>query len=360
MLIKAAVQNFPGDRLVVEKVELSPPRKGEVLVKIVACGVCHTDEAQRHGGGVYPVVLGHEGSGIVEALGEDVHNLKKGDHVVISYPTCGFCSACVEGKPFDCEHLGDLFDGLRLDGTSPMTKKGETVATFFGQGGFGTYAICNARNVVIVDKSLDLRILGPLGCGVQTGAGSVLNYLKPKKGQSIAIFGVGSVGLSAVMASKIAGCDPIIAVDVIQTRLELAARFGATHLQSGKNSTALRKQLREVSGGLDYFFETSGNQRILDTAIESLGRNGTGACVGIGNTPRLKAKDREMGKSCEELIQGCSNPQIFIPEMISLYQEGKLPFDKIITFFALEKINEAFEASTKGNVVKPVILMPED
>jgi len=241
-----------------------------------------------------------------------------------------------------------------------MTKKGETVATFFGQGGFGTYAVCNARNAVIVDKRLDLRILGPLGCGVQTGAGSVLNYLKPKKGQSIAIFGVGSVGLSAVMASKIAGCDPIIAVDIIQTRLELAGRFGATHLLSGKNLTTLRKQLMEVNGGLDYFFETSGNQRVLDTAVESLGRNGTGACVGIGNTPRLKTRDREMGKSCEELIQGCSNPQIFIPEMISFYKKGKFPFDKIITFFALEEINEAFEASAKGIVVKPVILMPEN
>lgn len=359
MLIKAALLPFSEERLILEQVELAPPRKGEILVRIVACGVCHTDEAQRHGGGVYPVVLGHEGSGIVEAVGGDVQNLSKGDHVVLSYPTCGFCSACMEGRSYDCEHLGDFFDGLRLDGTSPMTKNGEIVATFFGQGGFATYAVCNARNAVKVESSLDLRILGPLGCGVQTGAGTVLNFLKAKKGQSIAIFGVGSVGLSAVMAANIVGCDPIIAVDIVPARLELAKRFGATHPLSGRDPKVLQKQLKEVCSGLDYFFETSGNQRILDIAVASLGRNGTGASVGIGNTPRLNAKDRQMGKSCEELIQGCSNPQIFIPEMIGLYKDGKLPFDKMITFFELERINEAFDASKNGIVVKPVILMPE-
>lgn len=359
MLMKAAVLPFPEERLVIEQVELAHPRKGEILVRMVSCGICHTDEAQRHGGGVYPVVLGHEGSGIIEAVGKGVQNLSIGDHVVLSYPTCGFCKACIEGRPYDCEHLGDFFDGLRLDGTSPMTQKGKTVAIFFGQGGFATYAVCSSRNAVKVEKSLDLRILGPLGCGVQTGAGSVLNYLKPKKSQSIAIFGVGSVGLSAVMASKLAGCNPIIAVDIIPARLELASGFGATHLLSGIDPARLRKQLMEISGGLDYFLETSGNQDILDVAVASLGRNGSGASVGIGNTPKLNAKDRQMGRNCEELIQGCSNPQIFIPEMIRLYKEGKFPFDKMITFFELAKINVAFDASRKGIVVKPVILMPE-
>lgn len=358
MLIKAAILPFPEGGIVIEQVELAPPGKGEVLVRIVACGVCHTDEAQRHGGGVYPVVLGHEGSGIVEAVGTDVPDLRKGDHVVLSYPTCGFCTACQEGRPYDCDHLGDLFDGLRLDGTSPMTQAGGTVATFFGQGGFAAYAVCNARNAVKVDSSMDLRILGPLGCGVQTGAGSVLNYLKPERGQSIAVFGVGSVGLSAVLAAKIAGCHPIIAVDIVPARLELASVFGATHLMSGRDPSALGRQLLEASGGLDCFLETSGNQSILDIAVASLCRNGSGSSVGIGNTPRLKARDRAMGKSCEELIQGCSDPQIFIPEMIGLYKQGRFPFDKMITFFELEKINEAFDASRNGNVVKPVILMP--
>ncbi|MGB4590188.1 MAG: NAD(P)-dependent alcohol dehydrogenase [Clostridiaceae bacterium] len=327
------------------------------MVRIVSCGVCHTDEAQRHGGGVYPVVLGHEGSGVVEALGEDVHNLSKGDHVVLTYPSCGYCKACIAERPFDCEHLGDLFDGLRLDGTTPIRKNGEIVAIFFGQGSLATYVVCNIRNAVKVDKSLDLRILGPLGCGVQTGTGSVLNYLKPEKGKSIAIFGVGSVGLSAVMASKLSGCNPIIAVDIVKARLEAASEFGATHLLSGKDPTKLLKQL-DASGGLDYFLETSGNQRILDIAVASLAVNGSGASVGIGNTPRLKARDREMGKSCKELIQGCSNPQTFIPEMISLYKEGKLPFDKLITFFSLEKVNDAFDASRNGIVIKPVVVMP--
>lgn len=360
MLIKAAVLPFPDERLIVEHVELAHPRKEEILVKIVSCGICHTDEAQRHGGGTYPVVLGHEGSGIIEDVGEGVQNLSKGDHVVLSYPTCGFCQACKERRLYDCEHFGDLFDGLRLDGTSPMTQKGKPVAVFLGQGGFASYAVCSSRNAVKVDSSLDLRILGPLGCGVQTGAGSVLNYLKAKKGKSIAIFGVGSVGQSAVMASKFAGCNPIIAVDIIPARLELASGFGATHLLSGTDPAKLRKLLMEVSGGLDYFLETSGNQRILDVAVASLGRNGTGASVGIGNTPRLNAKDRQMGRSCKELIQGCSNPQIFIPEMISLHKEGKFPFDKMITFFELDQINDAFDASKNGIVVKPVILMPEN
>lgn len=359
MFLKAAVLPSPQERFMVEQVELAHPLKGEILVRIVSCGICHTDEAQHHGGGVYPVVLGHEGSGIVEVVGKGVQNLSKGDHVVLSYPTCGFCKACIEGRPYDCEHLGDFFDGLRLDGTSPMTQKGKPVAVFFGQGGFATYTVCNARNAVKVDSSLDLRILGPLGCGVQTGAGSVLNYLKPKKSNSIAIFGVGSVGLSAVMASKFVGCNPIIAVDIIPLRLELASGFGATDVLSGTDPEKLRKRLMEFSGGLDYFLETSGNQRILDIAVASLGKNGTGASVGIGNTPRLNAKDRQMGRSCEELIQGCSDPQIFIPEMIRLNKEGKFPYEKMITFFELDQINEAFDASRNGIVVKPVILMPE-
>lgn len=210
-----------------------------------------------------------------------------------------------------------------------------------------------------VYSSLDLRILGSLGCGVQTRAGAVLNYMKPKKGQSIAIFGVGSVGLSAVMASKFAGCDLIIALDIIPARLELASGFGATHLLSGMDPVKLRKKLMEVSGGLDYFLETSGNQQILDIVVASLGRNRTGASVGSGNTPRLNAKERQRGMNCEELIQGCSNPQIFILEMISLDKEGKLPFDKMIAFFELEKINETYDATKNGIVVKPDILIPE-
>ena len=359
MKIKAAVLHQPNEKIRIETVDLAEPKRNELLVKIAACGVCHTDAVQLKGAEYYPIVLGHEASGIVESIGEGVADFQIGDHVALSYGSCGVCVACKDERPYDCEHFHHLlFRGLRLDGTSPISIDGKTVAAFFGQGGFATYSVCSVRNAVKVDPSIDLRILAPLGCGVQTGAATVLIYFKPKPGESIAIFGAGSVGLSAVLAAKVAGCNPIIAVDLFDSRLELAWEFGATHIINGKDTPNVKEALRKICGRVQYLFDSTGNQHLLDIGVEILGENGKGGQVGYGGSAHLSDRDIEMGKTWEHLIEGYAVPQLFIPQMIELWKQGRFPFDRMITYFDFDKIHDAFEANHNGSAVKPVLVMP--
>ncbi|MGA2875980.1 MAG: NAD(P)-dependent alcohol dehydrogenase [Nitrososphaerales archaeon] len=358
MKIQAAVLHQPNEKIRIETVDLAEPKHDELLVKIVACGVCHTDAVQIKGAGYYPIVLGHEASGIVEAISDGVTDFQIGDHVVLSYNSCGECEACKDDRPFDCEHFRHLqFRGLRLDATSPLSINGRTVATFFGQGGFATYSVCSVRNAVKIDPKLDLRMMAPLGCGVQTGAASVLIYCKPKPNESIAIFGAGSVGLSAILAAKVAGCSPIIAVDLIESRLELAREFGATHVINAKTTPDILAALRGITESLQYVLDTSGNQHLLDVGVEVLGENGKGGQVARGGEVHLSDRDIEMGKTWIHLVEGRAVPQMFIPQMIELWRKGRFPFDRMITYFVFSKVNEAFEASRNGTVVKPVLIM---
>src|SRR5438309_488089 len=232
--VVAAVVKAKGEPFKIEQVQLDEPRADEVLVKVVGTGVCHTDLICRDQW--YPVplpaVLGHEGSGVVEAVGSAVTKVQPGDHVVLSFVSCGECVACKEGAPAYCGGLYDLnFSGLRPDKTTALSSGGSPVhGHFFGQSSFATYALAYERNVVKVDRTAPLELLGPLGCGIQTGAGAVLNSLHPDAGSSIVVFGVGSVGLAAVMAAHVAGCTTIVAVDLKPSRLEAAKRVGATHV----------------------------------------------------------------------------------------------------------------------------------
>lgn len=358
MKIQAAVLRQPNGKVRIETVDLAEPKHNELLVKIAACGVCHTDAVQITGAEYYPIILGHEASGIVEAIGDGVTDFQIGDHVALSYNSCGECEACKDDRPYDCEHFSHLlFRGLRLDGTSPLSIDGRTVAAFFGQGGFATYSVCSVRNAVKVDPKLDLRMLAPLGCGVQTGAASVLIYFRPKPNESIAIFGAGSVGLSAVLAAKVAGCSPIIAVDLIDSRLELAREFGATHVIGAKTTPDILAALRGISNSLQYVFDTSGNQHLLDVGVEVLSENGKGGQVAYGGDAHLSDRDIEMGKTWVHLTEGCAVPQVFIPQMIELWKQGRFPFDRMITYFDFNKVNEAMEANHNGSAVKPVLIM---
>ena len=355
MEIRAALPSVNDAPFSIELLKLREPGPDEVLVRIAASGVCHTDISMMTSGGL--MVLGHEGSGIVEAAGRDVKDLKAGDHVVLSYPSCGVCEECKASRPYKCVRFSDLFMGDRLVGTMPLRYNGMVVTPFFGQGSFATYSVVHKRSAVKVDSSVDIKLLGPLGCGVQTGAGAVLNYLKPRPGKPIAVFGVGAVGLSAVLAAQAAGCAPIIAVDRIDSRLKLAREFGATHCLNSEKTRDLKKEIIQVSGGIRYALDTTGNMRLMTIALACLLPGSKGCGVAAAGIPRLDSEAVSLRKSWEEIIQGNAVPRLFIPSLIELYKKSRFPFDKMLTFFKFEEINEAFRQVEAAAIVKPVLVM---
>lgn len=360
MKIQAALTKEIGSPFEIEEMELAAPKANEVLVKIVASGVCHTDATVRDTGMTpFPAVLGHEGSGIVEAVGENVKQFAKGDHVVMSFAACGECKNCKEGHPAYCYQFMPLNMGGKMeDGTSRLHHLGEEVSNFFGQSSFGTFSIVHERNLVKVDKDVDVALLGPLGCGIQTGAGSVLNVLKPEFGSSLAVFGAGGVGLSAVMAAKIAGCEKIIVVDVHASRLELAKELGATHTINGKDVDAQQEIMNITSTGVNYVVETTGVPPVVLQAIRSMAQ--LGEMVSLAAMANIEVPFMEItgfGRKIMGVTEGDSVPHTFIPKLISYYKNGQFPFDKLVRFYDFEQINEAFAASKSGEAIKPILKM---
>jgi aryl-alcohol dehydrogenase len=357
MKIRAAVHLGIKSGLVVKELDLEEPRPDEVLIKTAACGVCHTDIwVQQHYAN--PMILGHEASGIVERVGRDVENFTAGDHVVTAYNWCGECEACRKGRTWECEYFSENFAGLRPDGSAPFSLNGKPVAPLMREGGFSSYMVCHKNSVIKVATDVDLRILGPMGCGMMTGAGSILNYLKPKAGSPIAVFGTGCVGLSAIMAARIANCEPIIAVDRVASRLALAGELGATHcIDSGK--VDIENAIKNSCGGIDYAFDTSGDSRLLEALRKTLNPNASACGVGIGGALMLNAKERKEGKTWMTTDAGFSVPHIFIPKMIAYYKAGKFPFEKMLRFYRFEEIGKAFAANRACTAIKPVVLMDE-
>lgn len=362
--IRAAVVREKGGPFEIETLTLEEPRRDEVLVKIVATGMCHTDMVARDK--VYdvphPIVLGHEGSGIVESVGTDVLKVAPGDPVVLSYMSCGQCKPCYLGKPFHCVNAYPLcFGGARLDGsTATQDADGKIVHDhFFGQSSFGTYALANERNVVKVPKAAPLELLGPLGCGIQTGAGAVINGLKVSPGSSFVAFGAGAVGLSAVMAARIAGATTIIAADVVPSRLETAKELGATHVINSKEEDPVAAIKEITGGGADFTLEATGIPSVLRQAIDSLGALGTCGIVGaapLGAETTFDINDVMLpGKSIIGIIEGNSIIEEFIPQLVELHRQGRFPFDKLVKFYDLDQINQAAEDSEKGGTIKPII-----
>jgi aryl-alcohol dehydrogenase len=275
MQIKAAVVSEKSGPFTVESLELCEPRPDELIVRVVASGMCQTDLHGRDGyyANPYPGVYGHEGAGVVYAVGCAVRSFVPGDHVVMSYPWCGSCANCAQGLHSYCVHAFDLkMKGTRADGSTLLSKNGAPVySAFFQQSSFSTFALTQERYAVKVRKDAPLELLGPLACSGQTGAGAIFNVMKPKPADGIAVFGVGAVGLSALMAAKIAGCAPIIAVDVHEHRLALASELAATHTIDHRAVSDVVGEIRDITGrGVRYSLETSALPAVFREAIESL------------------------------------------------------------------------------------------
>lgn len=353
----AAVLRRRGGPLEIEDVELDAPRPNELLVRLVSVGVCRTDE-HALAEATPPAVLGHEGAGVVEAVGEAVTKVTAGDSVLMTFTSCGSCPRCLRGQVSYCDRFNLLnFSGRRPDGTSAISSHGQPVAGhFLGQSSFATHAVVTERSVVRVDASLDLRPLGPFGCGFQTGAGAVLNALRPAGGSSIAIFGAGAVGVAAVAAAALVGCTPIIAVDVVPSRLEIAKRFGATHTVDGVSNLA--DLLAEtVPAGLDFALDTTGIADVVRSGVEALNTRGTFGVIGAGPSADLVLDWRTVlnGRTVTGIIAGNSVPEVFLPKLVEFYRSGRFAADELIEYFPFDEINSALEASAKGAVVKPVL-----
>jgi len=362
----AAIIHEQGAEFKLEPIELSQPGVGEVLVKLVATGLCHTDLAVRDQ--YYPVplpaVLGHEGAGHVQAIGPGVIGLEQGDPVVLSYNYCGPCRHCLAGRPLHCDLLLQVnFGGCRMDGSSPISQNGKQVSGyFFGQSTFSTHAVVSARSVVKVERDLPLELLGPLGCAVQTGVGSIINVINPEFGSKLAIFGIGAVGMSAVMGAALTGSSQIIAVDVLKSRLDTALKLGATHVVDASACNPVEAIQEITQGGADYCLEAAGQAAVLRQAVDALRLPGT--CVTVGVTPfgtevSLDVNAILTGKTVRGAVEGNAVPQVFIPLLIEFFRQGRLPFDKMIEFYELADINKAVkESETDGRVIKPVLRMP--
>ena len=365
MQASAAIIESQGGKFILDTVDIEDPRDGEVLVKIAAAGMCHTDLSVRdqYMPTPLPAVLGHEGAGVVEKVGRGVTAVKPGDKVVLSFSYCGTCPSCMKGHQAYCPSLFPLnFLGRRLDGSTPIRRNGEEVnACFFGQSSFATYSIANESNCVKVSDSSPIELLGPLGCGIQTGAGSVFNALQPPPGSSIAIFGVGSVGLSAVMAAKSSGCLKIIAVDRNPTRLKLARELGATDIIDATNTNAQETIIGLTGGGADYAIDTTAIPQVLRSAVDSTHTMGETAVVGgarLGTEFSLDMNNMLFGRKLRGVVEGSSTPQVFIPQLIAMREAGLFPFERLCSFYDFDQINQAVEdTEISGNAIKAILKM---
>jgi aryl-alcohol dehydrogenase len=309
----------------------------------------------------HPIVLGHEGAGIVESVGADVVKVAPGDSVVLTFLACGRCKPCRLGRMAHCEKTFPLsFGGARLDGsTATLDTQGEKVHDhFFGQSSFATYALANERNVVKVSRrGVPLQRLGPLGCGIQTGAGAVINALNVRPGTSFASFGAGAVGCSAIMAARAVGGTTIVAIDIVPSRLEMAKELGATHAINSKQTNPV-EAIRDITGG-GRSLEASGDPRTLHQAIEALGSLGTCGIVGaepLGTEVSFDVNNLMIpGKGIRGILEGESVPDIFIPQLIELNAQGRFPFEKLVKFYSLDQINQAAQDSERGSAIKPII-----
>jgi aryl-alcohol dehydrogenase len=361
MRMRAAVSREGQPHPLIESVDLEDPRAGEVLVRIVATGICHTD-LRAHQGGILPtprpVVLGHEGAGIVERVGGAVSTLRPGDAVVLSGSSCGVCPSCRRGLPPYCDQgFPRIFGGRRLDGTTPLSQNGTPLnGSFFGQSSFAEYSVVEERSAIKAPSGVSIGMLGPMGCGIITGAGAVLQSMRMQTGQSLVVFGVGGVGMSAVLAAKLIGAARIIAVDQNAERLDLAIDLGATHaIRAGAGTVA--DICKIVPRGVDRSLNTTSAPVVFDQAVECLGPTGVAAFV---TTPRGPWTPNLMklltgGKTLKAIQGGDADPQQFIPMLIEQWQMGRFPFERMIKRYPLDSIDQAFADCASGAAVKPVL-----
>jgi len=363
MDILAAVARAPHAPFSLETVTLDAPRDDEILVRVVATGICHTDIAMRDGAFPVPqpIVLGHEGAGIVERIGRAVTKVKPGDRVAMTFNSCGHCASCEAHAPSYChDFFGRNFAGARPDGSSAIAG-GAIHGNFFGQSSFATYALCHERNAVKLPDDAPLEIVGPLACGIQTGAGAIINALKLGVGDSLAAFGAGSVGLSAIMAARLVGATTIIAVDLSDARLALARELGATHTVNPSKEHAVEAVMRITGIGVAFSFESTGVPAVVRQAVDALAPRGTCGIVGAfpgGSEVTLDLLHlMTAGRTLRGIVEGDANPDVFIPTLIELHRQGRFPYDRLIRHYDFKDINQAIADSESGRTVKPVVRM---
>lgn len=366
MEIIAAIARTPHADFSVEAVKIEEPQPHEVRVRIAGVGLCHTDLVARDQFIPIPLpaVLGHEGAGVVEAVGAAVTKVRPGDSVVIGFSSCGHCARCEEHLPSYCREFPILnYAGVRPDGSSGLSQGQEPLsASFFGQSSFASHALAHDRNVVKVDtEGVRLEILGPLACGLQTGAGGVMRSLACPAGSSIAIFGGGPVGLAAVMGAVIRQCATIILVEPLAVRRAMALELGATHVVDSAVPNIPEAIRAIVPDGVDFAFETSGREPVVEAALASLGSHGMLGLVGIPPRPDSSlsinlASLITYGHRIIGIIEGDSDLDGFIPELIALHRQGFFPFDRLVSTFPLSQINEAIAAQHAGQCIKAVLL----
>ncbi|KAG6004469.1 hypothetical protein E4U21_001041 [Claviceps maximensis] len=355
-----------------ETIRLDSLRPTEALVEIHASGICHTDLACAAGAlpATVPAVLGHEGGGVVKQVGSHVKDVVPGDKVLLSFAHCQECAQCKDGHPSYCYSFMPLnFGGKRLDGSSVMHQRDEQgenalFSSFFGQSSFARHVIAPNSSLVKVPRDTDLALFAPLGCGLQTGAGAVLNALDVQAGKSVAIFGAGSVGMSAIMAAKMRGAGPIIAVDLHQSRLDLALELGATHTVLGDDPELMSKIKGIASGhGVDYAADCSGVPAVVAVMIKCLGNRGHATTVGAP-PPGVKTEIDIFahlihGKRYSGCCEGDTVPSKMLPFLLEQYAKGNYPIDKLISFYDFDDFQRAMDDTKRGAALKAVLVWKE-
>lgn len=347
------------------EIDLDEPRADEVLVRIVATGLCHTDLTvpTMLPAEMFPTVMGHEGSGVVEAVGPEVRGIEVGDHVVMSFRHCGACKPCSDGDVGYCEqHILLNYMGMRPDGSTTL-RRGETqvFGSFFGQSSFARHVLAYADNCVVVPKDIDLALLAPYGCGFQTGAGTVLNVLRPAPTDSIVVFGAGAVGLAAVAAARGEGVETVIAVDPVPARRRLAEAYGALTIDptaGGTDAVPVPDRVKELTGGgAAYAIDTTALPAVVLQAQHALRTRGTLVALGLG-APEYSIDAIDLlssGKIIRSSIEGDADPRLMVPELIRRRAAGAFDVDHLVSTYPFEKIGEAIADTTAGKVVKAVL-----
>jgi aryl-alcohol dehydrogenase len=364
MQISAAVVQEVGGPFALTEVELQDPAPDEVVVQIAGAGICHTDIAVQHGHLPFPLpgVLGHEGSGTVIEVGSDVTTVAAGDQVAISFNSCAACPQCAKGQPAYCHNFLEYnFGGVRTDGSSGLASAGTKLGgNFFGQSSLATHALAHERNVVKLPPGTPVELVGPLGCGIQTGAGAVMNSLDVQPGSTVVVAGAGAVGLSAVLAAVVRDAASIIAVDLHESRRTLATELGATHTIDPQNGP-LSEQIKDIApAGADYAIDTTAVTPVVEQLVASLGMRGMLGLIGVPADPQAVFsiglfQPPLLGLTIRGIVEGDADPKTFIPYLLDLHSRGKFPFDKLITTMPLAQINEAVEAQHRGEILKAVL-----
>lgn len=363
---RAAVVAEANASFSIETITVAPPQAGEVLVDVRAVGICHTDLFQATGafGTRFPAVFGHEGAGIVEAIGEGVTKVKPGDKVLLTFNSCGECASCHADEPSYCDHFVALNLGcMRPDGSTRLHLDGTEVSdNFFGQSSFASKAVANQRNVVKLADDADLAALAPLGCGIQTGAGGVMRSLEAQPGQSLVVIGGGAVGLSALLGGKICGCAPIIVVEPQESRRALARELGADHVIDPAIGDFVAAIGELVPAGVDLVVDSSGHVPTMTQALGIIGKRGKMGMIGVPTAPDATLplpifQWMALGGTVRGIVEGDSDPDVFLPELVAHHAAGRLPIDKFVTTYPFEEINQAIADIHHGNSVKAVLTM---